>query len=373
MQGVNQAKMLLQTNDPNVTPEMKKQAQSTIDQNTSFIQEMLSDDKFRKSVEKGFQISLTDPSQNKTPDHNLIQRGIDLFRGKQQTPTTPQAAQQMTQRFMSKQPQMMAPNPMAMQMMQTRMEMDKMRAEGAKGMIDWAKAKLEETGKIETEKWKAAVEANNQAVRTAGEIKVAEMNKSAQEVLAEIQHNYKMTEEFPTIWDNASKTYANTVNQQQERLANIDKELQDAEVGRGALGRRLEGKEKEDVKASLYVQREYAYKQIENARQAMEDLRNYAIKKWGVPEITIPMPDLTPPKVGEGVGAHVYPYTSGQHPADQSIDPRSGKKWDRSVPPAARPVISGIHSINQLIDSISSGVRSAERAISKEFSRGGPD
>jgi len=79
--------------------------------------------KFTKTLEKGFDISLTDPSLNKTEHHSIVQKGIDLFKKQHQQapPPNAQQAQQMVQKFSASQPKQLGPDPRAMQLFQYRM------------------------------------------------------------------------------------------------------------------------------------------------------------------------------------------------------------------------------------------------------------
>ena len=123
-EGIDQANEILRTYPPG-SPEAVR-AQQVIDTNTAHRDEMLSDKKFEKLIEKGFNVSLTDPSQNKTPEHGIVQKGIDLFRFKKQAqqrahnrqPLTPQQAAAAGQRFEASRPQMMGPNKYALQKLQ---------------------------------------------------------------------------------------------------------------------------------------------------------------------------------------------------------------------------------------------------------------
>lgn len=100
-------------------------AKASLDQNQRVINTLFQDKKFVNSVQKGFDISLTDPSQNKTEHHSIVQRGIDLFKKQHQVPFTPEQAKAMAAKFNSMQPSMLAPNPMALQNLQLRQQLQK--------------------------------------------------------------------------------------------------------------------------------------------------------------------------------------------------------------------------------------------------------
>lgn len=117
---MDQAQTILKQ-DPN-----NAEAKQSLEHNKNIVTGMFQDPKFVKTVEKGFQISLTDPSANKTPDHNVVQRGIDLFKKKTQQPFTPEQAQAMGQKFAAQAPTQMAPNQLAQQQLQMKMQQQQM-------------------------------------------------------------------------------------------------------------------------------------------------------------------------------------------------------------------------------------------------------
>lgn len=116
---------------------------------------MLQDPKFVKTMEKGFNISLTDPSQNKTPEHGIVQRGIDLFKKKSQQPFSPEQAAAMSQKLQAAQPTRLAPNVMAQQALQMRQEQAKSQLDAYKERVSLAKSMMESTGKLDVERIKA--------------------------------------------------------------------------------------------------------------------------------------------------------------------------------------------------------------------------
>src|SRR6516164_11679265 len=99
------------------------QAKATYDQNQALQKKMLEDDKFRKVLEKGMNISLTDPSKNKTPDHQSFIQGMLHFK-KQQQAQQPQDPSAMLQRFGQQMPTQLAPNQQAIQQLQMKQQLD---------------------------------------------------------------------------------------------------------------------------------------------------------------------------------------------------------------------------------------------------------
>lgn len=100
-------------------------AKAALEQNQRVINTLFQDKKFVNSVQKGFDISLTDPSQNKTEHHNIVQKGIELFKKQNQTPYTPEQASQMAAKFAASQPVQLQPNQFTMQRLQLQMQQRK--------------------------------------------------------------------------------------------------------------------------------------------------------------------------------------------------------------------------------------------------------
>lgn len=88
---MDQAKQVL-GQDPNNT-----MAQDQMKRSQAIMDEILSDDKVRKSIQKAYNISFTDPSKNNTPEHAALKQATDSF----------------SQQFQRQLPQQMAPNQQA--------------------------------------------------------------------------------------------------------------------------------------------------------------------------------------------------------------------------------------------------------------------
>lgn len=114
--GVDQAQQVLQS-DPN-----NAAAKESLTHNQAIVQGLFQDPKFVNTVQKGFQISLTDPSQNKTEHHSIVQQGLNLFRKQTQQAFSQQQAQQMYQKWEGSLPKELAPNQFAMARLQMQMQ-----------------------------------------------------------------------------------------------------------------------------------------------------------------------------------------------------------------------------------------------------------
>lgn len=97
-------------------------AQEAIDQNTKVRDGVFADPKMRKSLQKGFDISYTDPESNKTEEHAAVQAAMKQAKTIQEKRQIQQAAQQkqnettgkgMGAAYAAQQPRAMAPNQIA--------------------------------------------------------------------------------------------------------------------------------------------------------------------------------------------------------------------------------------------------------------------
>lgn len=66
-------------NDPNANAQDKKNAQATLEANTSAMNRVFGDPKRRKNMEKAFDVSFTDPSKNDTPEVKAMMQGQKQF------------------------------------------------------------------------------------------------------------------------------------------------------------------------------------------------------------------------------------------------------------------------------------------------------
>ena len=87
-QSIDQAKQVLEQ-DPN-----NKDAQDQLKKSGAIMDEVLSDDKTRKSIQKAYNINFTDPSKNNTKEHAALKMATDNYK----------------EQFQKQLPQQMAPN-----------------------------------------------------------------------------------------------------------------------------------------------------------------------------------------------------------------------------------------------------------------------
>ena len=97
---INQAKQFLE--DPDIDPSRKQALEASVERNQKVMGTILDDKKMRGDIEKGLNISFTDPSKNKTDQHSGVQEGIKSFR----------------EQFEEQMPQTLGPDPMAQMKME---------------------------------------------------------------------------------------------------------------------------------------------------------------------------------------------------------------------------------------------------------------
>jgi hypothetical protein len=103
-QAIDQAQQALK--NPGITPQQAAQLQASIDRNKNVMNSILGDDKMRKDIAKGLDVSFTDPSKNRTPEHGAVAAGKQ------------QAQETFQQQFQRQMPQTMQPDPVAQYKMQ---------------------------------------------------------------------------------------------------------------------------------------------------------------------------------------------------------------------------------------------------------------
>ena len=92
--------------NPGITAQQSAQLQESIDRNKNVMNSILGDDKMRKDIAKGLDVSFTDPSKNRTPEHGAVAAGKQ------------QAQETFQQQFQRQMPQTMQPDPVAQYKMQ---------------------------------------------------------------------------------------------------------------------------------------------------------------------------------------------------------------------------------------------------------------
>ena len=313
---LQQAQQMFQQLAPN--DPQRAELQKVISSNSSLIQGMSSDPKFVKTLEKGFNISLTDPSQNKTPDHNIVKRGLALFQSQRQQPLSPQAAQGVAQRFQQSQPMGLGPNVQAQQELQIKQAIDQGKAAMAKERMDYYKAQLEYKGKVDvadiqkfTELQKVAMQDNskwNLAVQKFGfDSTLAAYDRNTRLMVEDAKagpQNFKTNME---LFNKASETY-------QKSMEGLNKQAMD-------LTAKL-ATEKDQGRINEYRGQQRLNQEMQDTtRNQFNSAMDIFCAKAGIPRASIQ--EAAPPKVGAGI-PDAGPQAQGQWSTDQP-----GSTWDQ--------------------------------------------
>jgi hypothetical protein len=275
----------------------------TVDQNQALQKKMLSDDKFRKVLEKGMNVSLTDPSKNKTPEHQSVFQGFNIFKHKQaQAGQQPSDVEAMLKRFGEQMPTQLGPNQAAIRQLQMKQQYDAAQNAMAKERLEYAKAQMETEGKLDVAKWNAlkafqlaefnASKSMEQiAARGDIEIKVENLRKTNDLLLkeAELRMDMKDPLKQQQLVGNLVKGYADITGtleaQRRDYIDKIDKLLKTGTKDQGLLQEYRTGMDNVIT--------------AERDNMAMWNANKIQIQKeFGIQMPSIPMPPV--PKVGEG-------------------------------------------------------------------------
>jgi hypothetical protein len=149
-QAYDQASTLLKS-DPN-----NADAKAAMERNKNVMNGILSNDKLRKSIAKGFNIDFTDPQSNNTPDHQGVAQG------KEQAKAHIDYASQ----FNEKTPQVMQPNVQAQAQLAAAQANQKLNVESMRALVPLLTAQAREEGAMTREGIRQAHEDARSYTRT---------------------------------------------------------------------------------------------------------------------------------------------------------------------------------------------------------------
>ena len=182
---IDQAKQIMQ-NLPQDSPQ-RKQYEDLINVNMQKIQGILSDEKTRKVIAKGFSIDFTDP-QNQTPENHAVEQGKQMAQ-------TQIGAKPYAEQFMAKTPETLQPNTVAQSQFAAAVQQQKMNQETMKILVPYLSTMQRVQGAIDTAKIKElGANARTQAV----ENQKWEMQTRAINAAAALQKN-KYSNEFGLV------------------------------------------------------------------------------------------------------------------------------------------------------------------------------
>lgn len=177
-QAVDQATLTLK-DDPN-----NADAKEAVQKNKQVMNDILADDKMRKAIEKGFDISFTDPSKNKTEEHAAVQKGIADAKKEAQTPS-------YADQFGSKMPTQMGVNPMAAQRLQILMQQNQAMQKMAATMLPKI---LTAQNSMERTKYIQSMTNMRQMQSQIFDMYKVQQQFQNNKVIKSIEHTYKLSE-----------------------------------------------------------------------------------------------------------------------------------------------------------------------------------
>jgi len=374
-QAIDEAKQLHDSAIATGDAATASKAQEMIQKNTQARDAIFADPKMRKALVKGFDISYTDPSANKTEEHTAVMAAMKDAKNWQEKRQKMQEYQQQQNQaagsaageaFAKGQPQGMAPNVLAQNQVaaiqnqnKERLEtvkalgpiwVEKMRAEGNLNVAevnkaaDLRKAAIEADAKIDTQLLKNKQDNINNAATLALE----QFKKSSDQALELLKQGdpLKVLEAFGA----AQKDYGTVSTENQKSRQALNNELDKANESRGIeIRRQLQKLDADD----------------EQNKNAFTLKRNVIAKGLGV-DVTDSRLQIPTVKVGEGVQSGGAASTSTTPSTD--LDPRTGAPWKSSVSTTDRLLIKahygeGIlsHNVKDTVESVNKGVRKLER------------
>ena len=153
-QGMDQAQQVLKQ-DPN-----NADAKAAAERNKAVMNGILSNDKLRKQIAKGFNIDFTDPQANKTLEHQGVAQGKQMA----------QQHLDYAEQFQQKTPTQMGPNVQAQAQYQAALAQRKEQLETVKAMGPIFAAQLKARGALDVENIEAATELRKAAIDSGAKL-----------------------------------------------------------------------------------------------------------------------------------------------------------------------------------------------------------
>lgn len=351
--GYDQAKQVL-AQDPN-----NADAKAAMERNKASMNGILSNDKLRKQISKGFNIDFTDPQANKTLEHEGVAAGKEQAK----------AHQDYAEQFNQRTPVQLGPNVQAQAQYAAALAARKDQIETVRAMgpvwaaQEHAKGTMNvETVRSATDLRKATIEAgaklddriaaNYQADKdNAARISLEEYKAaSARSLEAMRQGN---PQDVLKNFNDAQKNYelAITENQKSRQALNTELDKSPSSSRQIEIRRQLQGLDAVD----------------EQAKNAFTLNRNVIAKGLGisVDDTRLQVPTI---HVGDGVG---NAGTTGSSTSSPDLDPRTGKAWKSGISTTDRILIKGHygagilqHDTEQVVGNINKGVKKLEHFFS---------
>jgi hypothetical protein len=176
--GLDQAQQVLKQ-DPN-----NADAKAAVERNKASMNGILSNDKLRKQIAKGFNIDFTDPSANKTLEHQGVAQGQQMA----------QQHLDYAEQFQQKTPTQMVPNVLAQQQLQTAMAQQKANLDATKAIVPLLSAQIRAEAAQSVEKGREAHADALEMMRSQSAWDRVQADITGRLDLAKTQFGYRLAE-----------------------------------------------------------------------------------------------------------------------------------------------------------------------------------
>lgn len=327
-------------------------AQKELLKNTKTRDDTFADPKLSKALQKGFNISYTDPSANKTEEHAAVQAAMKqakTIQEKKEIVRQQQAKQNqargaaMGEAFAKSQPTQMGPNLQAQARLAAQQEQQKQRVESVKALIPYL-----------TEMKKAGTEISKELIveRSASRVAAIDAQGKLDAVLAKNKQegiNNAASLELERLRGaearlTASATAGDPRTIMKDFEATSDQYLKHLEANqteRTTLNKELDtGSLSQSRQQEIRAQLRKIDDQDTTARSSFEMARNFAASQAGVKVQEMPVPT---PHVGDGVNATSGAAKSTDSGHSSNINPFTGQSFGRDTSSVERALIKVIH------------------------------
>lgn len=175
---IDQANQILK-NDPK-----NAEAKAAIEHNQKIMDGILSDDKTRKEIAKGFHIDFTNPQANNTIPHQGVAQGREM------------AKKSYSQQFAEKTPQVMQPNTIALAKYQQALEEQKMNQSMAGHILQYLGAAERAKATVTAQELRNQAEMSKERFQAQKMGELLDKKQEMMEKMESIKHKNKLSEAF---------------------------------------------------------------------------------------------------------------------------------------------------------------------------------
>ena len=344
---------------------------------------IFTDPKMRKALQKGFDISYTDPESNKTEEHAAVQdalKNAKTFAEKkaimkaQQQKQNEAAGTAMGAAFEKSQPQGLAPNTQAQAQLQAAQQQQKLQVDSIKALVPYFSAQVRAGSLMSIADKKNAVDLRVHAMEQQTTLEKQILENNQKNIDNEAARSLARLKASLQNWINAADAAnpANVMKGFQTAADDFQKNTDAIQKSRQALNTELDKKPGAARETEIRRQLIDLDQQDTVSKGAFEAAKNFAVKQSGMDpkqfEITVPTP-----QVGAGVSNATG---SGTSPVSD-IDPRTGKPFKSSVSTTDRILVKALSGLSGVYakgsstaSEITNDLDRAERALDRDSGSG---